>query len=236
MEKDGDLTNELIIFEQLSYLNTNQQTDQMKLLIYVFFLVFSYSLHAQTDQTQYKYFASITAGRNTHGSGDMRGISENISFGKYFRKKLAWCVGLGASLNDGFYGIYSIQANRKKLDHSYRYTAGAVQISGGMAYNFLRKKKNEAGVRLSGVLRYQSSSYFDQLLISHDPASNLPYPALYIFNSSPQRTFAVGFAPELFYNHSISKSLFLGLSAGFQADTNGDVLTNLSLSIGKRFK
>lgn len=171
-----------------------------------------------------------------HGSGDMKGISENILFGKYFRKKLSWSVGLGASLHDGSFGITSIQEDGRKLDHSYRYTTGGLQISGGVAYSFIRAKRNELGFRASGIFRYQSSSYFDQLLVVFDPNSTgLPYPAVYIFNTSPQRTYSVGIAPELFYNHSFAKTFFLGASAGFQADTNGDVITNLSLSIGKRF-
>ncbi|GLU51023.1 hypothetical protein [Dyadobacter frigoris] len=208
----------------------------MKVLSPLIILFLSHTLNAQTNQSQLNKYASITGGFSKHGSGDMRGISENITFGKYFHKKLSWTTALGATIHDGSYRITSIQADGNVMDHSYRYTAGGLQISGGIAYSFMRGKRNEFGIRASAILRYQSSSYFDKLIIIFDPkTTSLPYPATYIFNSTPQKTYAVGGSPELFYNHSLGKSFFLGTTANFQADTNGDVITNLSLSVGKRF-
>ena len=207
----------------------------MKIFFLITFFFLSHFLYAQTDQRNYKYYAGLTGGLSNHGTGDMLGVSENITVGKYFRKKLSWSVGLGASIHDGVYSITSTHTDGSVLNHSYRYVAGGFQASGGLGYSFIRGKKSEFGIRASGILRYQSSSYYDRLIVTFDQNSELPYPATYIFNSTPQRTYSIGIAPDLLYNHAITKSLFIGLSAGFQADTNSDIITHLSLSIGKRF-
>lgn len=208
----------------------------MRLTYLLIILCLSQTLHAQTDPNQFTKYASITAGRSTHGTGDMKGISQKITYGKYFRKKLVWSISVGASIHDGSLRSSTTQSDGTVLDHSFRYTAGGIQTSVGLGYSFIKTKRNELGLKIDGILRYQSSSYFDQLFIVFDPqTTGIPYPATYIINTSPQKTYAIGVSPELFYNHSIGKSLFLGATANFQADTNGDVITNLAISVGKRF-
>lgn len=189
-----------------------------------------------TDTALSSKFVSISGGRSTHGTGDMAGVSQRITYGQYFRKKLFWFSAIGADIHDGKFLSTTTQEDGSVLDHSFRYTSGAIQITGGAGWSFLRTRKSDLGVKVSGVLRYQSSSYFDQLAIIFDPQKIGPYPATFILNTSPQRTYAVGVGPEAFYQQTIFKSIFAGLSAGFQVDTNGDVLTNISLSIGKRIK
>ncbi len=208
----------------------------MKTITTLVLLFFFFSASAQTNQKFDQSFVNLTAGRSTHGTGDMKGISQKITYGKYFRKKLLWSVSVGASIHDGSLRSSTTQSDGTVLDHSFRYTAGGIQTSVGLGYSFIKTKRNELGLKVDGILRYQSSSYFDQLFIVFDPqTTGIPYPATYIINTSPQKTYAIGVSPELFYNHSIGKSLFLGATANFQADTNGDVITNLSISIGKRF-
>ncbi|MDR6806836.1 hypothetical protein J2Y45_004028 [Dyadobacter sp. BE34] len=181
-------------------------------------------------------FISLTGGRSTHGTGDMIGVSQRVTYGQYFRKKLFWFSAVGADIHDGKVLSMTTRDDGTVLDHSYRYTSGAIQITGGVGWSILRTTKSELGVKVSGILRYQSSSYFDYLAITYDPQKIGPYPATFILHTSPQRTYAVGVGPEMFYQQSIFKSIFAGLSTGFQVDTNGDVLTNISLSIGKRIK
>jgi hypothetical protein len=44
-----------------------------------------------------------------------------------------------------------------------------------------------------------------------------------------------GYLVALSYSYTFPKRLFLGLKASFQNDTNGDVITQYGLRIGKRF-
>lgn len=208
----------------------------MKTLIGILLLSMCANAVAQTTDIAFSNkFVAISGGRSTHGTGDMVGVSQRVTYGQYFRKKLFWFSTIGADIHDGKYLSTTIQ-DGTVLDHSFRYTSGAIQITGGAGWSFLRTSKSELGIKVSGVLRYQSSSYFDELAIIYDPKNIGPYPATFILNTSPQRTYAVGVGPEAFYQQTIFKSIFVGLSAGFQVDTNGDVLTNISLSVGKKIR
>lgn len=209
----------------------------MKTLIGILLCSICVEATAQTaNPTFSNKFISLSAGRSTHGTGDMTGVSQRVTYGQYFRKKLFWFSAVGADIHDGKVLITTTQDEGTVLDHSYRYTSGAIQITGGAGWSILRTSKSELGARVSGILRYQSSSYFDQLAVTYDPQKIGPYPATIILHTSPQRTCAVGVGPEALYQQNIFQSVFAGLSAGFQVDTNGDVLTNISLSIGKRIK
>lgn len=209
----------------------------MKTLIGILLLSTCLEAVAQTTDTALSSkFVGISGGRSTHGTGDMVGVSQRVTYGQYFRKKLFWFSAIGADIHDGENLITTTQEDGTVLDHSFRYTSGAIQITGGAGWSFLRTRKSELGVKVSGILRYQSSSYFDELAIIYDPKNIGPYPATFILNTSPQRTYAIGTGPEAFYQQVIFKSIFAGLSAGFQVDTNGDVLTNISLSIGKKIR
>jgi hypothetical protein len=206
----------------------------MRKFIGLMIMTICFEAAAQTNEATNNKFISLTGGRSTHGTGDMKGVTQKVIFGKYFKKKLFWFSSIGADIHDGKYLITSTQPDGKFSDNSFRYTSGAIQVAGGVGFSVLRSKKSELGVKIGGLLRYQSSSYFDQLLIIADPQR--PSPAIYIFNTSPQRTYAIGVGPELFFHQSIAGSIYGGLSTGFQIDTNGDVLTNISLSIGKQLK
>lgn len=209
----------------------------MKTLFGILLLSMCFEAVAQTTNTGLSNkFVAVSAGRSTHGTGDMVGVSQRVLYGQYFRKKLFWFSAIGADVHDGKVLSTTTQENGTTLDHSFRYTSGALQLAGGAGWSLLRNNKSELGLRVSGIFRYQSSSYFDEISIVFDPAKLGPYPATFIVNTSPQRSYSAGVGPEAFYQQTIFKSIFAGLSAGFQVDTNGDVLTNISLSIGKRIR
>jgi len=65
--------------------------------------------------------------------------------------------------------------------------------------------------------------------------TGLSYPVVVFENSTPQRTFAVGGTTQFKYSYSTKKNVSFGMLAGFQFDSNGDNISHLSLTIGKRF-
>ena len=46
----------------------------------------------------------------------------------------------------------------------------------------------------------------------------------------------LGYVAELSYTFVTGKNLLLGIKAGFQNDTNGDVITYYGIIIGKKFR
>jgi hypothetical protein len=54
-------------------------------------------------------------------------------------------------------------------------------------------------------------------------------------NDGPQRTLAWGGSGQLVYNFTLKNNICLGVLAGLQFDTQGDTISQLMFTIGKRF-
>ncbi|MEO7316120.1 MAG: hypothetical protein ABIW47_13105, partial [Ginsengibacter sp.] len=102
-------------------------------------------------------------------------------------------------------------------------------------YNFVQTARSEIYVGLNALLRYQSTSYYDDLSIYFPALTGLPIPVISFINSTPARTFAIGGGIRLGYNYTTEKNILFGILGEFQMDSNGDVLSQLGVMVGKRF-
>jgi hypothetical protein len=202
------------------------------LIFKLFILLFIISINpvlAQDNQIQ------ISIGPSFHGTGDLLGFNYGIEYGKTIKKKFSWYISSTGSIHDGFSeNIYEYPAGRR-VDGSYRFTTAGIQIGYHISYSLIKSKKNDLYLRLGGIIRYQSSSYYDELSIYYPPATGLPFPVTEIVNKTPQRTLAIGATPQIAYTFTTKKKICFGFITGFQLDTNGDVISNLSFTMGKRF-
>ena len=175
---------------------------------------------------------SLTIGKSKHGSGDLDGVMISIGYSKKLSKHFSWHAGLTSTLHDGkFPVIYTIPGTNNTIDGSYRYTTGGFQGSFLIGHDFLKTIKHRLDLRLGGILRYQSSSYYDVITVFYPPSTGLLVPVIVLENTTPQRTFAVGAIGEVFYGYQISPKLMLGASAGLQIDSNGDTMRQLGISV-----
>lgn len=180
---------------------------------------------------------SLSIGKSKHGSGDLDGVMLSMGFSKKLSKQFSWHVNLSSTLHEGkFPVIYSIPGTTNTIDGSYRYTTGGFQGSFLIGHNFLKPVKHRLDIRLGGLLRYQSSSYYDVITVYYPLSTGLPVPVIALENTTPQRTFAIGAIGEANYGYQLSPKLMLGASAGLQADSNGDTLSQLSLSVCRLLK
>jgi len=200
---------------------------------YIFYLAFMLLVvknsHAQKQQIQ------LSLGQSLNGSGDTRGIIFATEYIKYLKKKLNWTSSLGGTIHDGFFPVFFEYPVGRTNDGSIRYTIAGFQVSSHLGYNFLKSSNHELCFRLGSVLRYQSSSYWDVVTVLYPPITSLPYPVVIFQNTTPQKTVAIGGSTQLAYSYLINKKLSLGMLAGFQFDTQGDNISNLSITIGRRF-
>ena len=65
--------------------------------------------------------------------------------------------------------------------------------------------------------------------------TGLPIPVIYFENETPARTLAVGGTIRIGYNYTNKRSILFGILGDFQMDTNGDVLSLIAFTVGKRF-
>lgn len=178
---------------------------------------------------------NISIGSSFHGTGDMRGVIVNTGYSKYYKSRIGLSLLLGATLHDKSNPLFYTGPRGENIDGSIRYTTGGLQFSGLMGYSLIKTTNHRFEIRAGGLLRYQSSSLANDVTILYPAGSGLPVPVLILRNYDSQRTFTVGASAQLFYNYKISQKLSAGLLAGFQTDTNGDVIRQLSISVGRTF-
>lgn len=190
---------------------------------------------AQSDKPKYKRSLDLSLGRYKHGSGDLKGAGFILQYNKEFKKRLFWSIGLGATLHDGSVPI-SYSNNGEVIDGSIRYTTGGLQSDFSIGYSLISATHSRLQLKLGSILRYQSSSYYDEYSIYFPIVTGLPFPVVEFKNTSPQRTFSIGGITDLSYKYVLQNNMLLGTGVGLQIDSNGDVLTNISLIVGIQMK
>lgn len=205
----------------------------MRLLFLLLGLLLTIFLRGQTSLP--KQQIQLYTGPSFNGTGDIIGFAYDTEYGKYFKKKSSWYIGIGGTIHDRQEPIYYNDRDGNPVDGSVRATIAAVQVSGLYGYSFVRNEVNEFVLKVGPLLRYQSSSYWDGLGVYPPAGTGFPIPVVSFFNTSPQRTFAVGGNLGFAYNYTFSKKISIGILTELQLDTNGDTITQCLLSIGRRF-
>lgn len=205
----------------------------MRHLLLFSFLVISFLSNAQMSLPQ--RHIQVYAGPSFNGTGDIIGFAYDTEFGKYFKKKSSWYVGIGGTIHDKVEPIFYTDQQGNEVDASVRATTAGFQISGLYGYSFVRNERHECLIKVGTLIRYQSSSYYDSFGVYHPVGTGLPFPVVAIFNITPQRTLALGGNVEFVYNYTISKKVSIGVLAELQLDTNGDTISQFLFSVGRRF-
>lgn len=207
----------------------------MRIVKLLILFLFSYtSVKAQKNIPDLKKSVQLDIGIGKHGSGDLKGLNINSEFRIFFRKRLSISFGLGATMHDGRFPVLYDDGNGNLIDVSYRFTTGGIQLTSKFGISFIKSRASDFGLQAGPVLRYQSSSYFDEINVLYPAATGLPTPVVAITNKSPQKTFSAGGIGQLFYCYTIKNNVFVGLSAAMQIDTNGDLINQLAVSCGLR--
>lgn len=206
---------------------------QIVKLLFLFLFIYT-SVNAQKNIQDLKKSVQLDIGFGKHGTGDINGLNINSEYKRFFRKNLSISFGLGATLHDGAFPILYSDGNGNLIDASYRYTTGGIQLTSKVGISFIKSTINDFGLQVGSILRYQSSSYFDEINVLYPAATGLPMPVIAIINKSPQKTLSVGGIGQFYYNYTIKSNLFVGLSAAIQIDTNGDLINQLAVSCGLR--
>ena len=204
---------------------------------YLLLLLFIVSLRATAQSGENRKLGSsslqLQLGVIFSGTGDSYGVNISSEWSKRINRKLSYAVGLGTMINDGSFPL-NYEYNGTAYDGSIRYTTAAVQLTGKLGYSLFESKTHHFGLQLGPLLRFQSSSLYDQFTFYFPAATNFPIPLVQILNTSPQRTLALGGIFQVFYYRNLSQRTFAGVTPGLQTDSNGDTITQLSVLFGIR--
>lgn len=179
----------------------------------------------------------LVGGPTRHGSGDADGLTYGAEYVRYYTKKFSLTYNLRGTIHNykDEYEIIDVASGRT-TDNSIRFTTAGVQAGVNAGYSIVRTRSHEVMISLGAFGRYQSSSddgyfvYYPSTVIN--PIPNF----LFRFdNTTPQKTFSLGALLQIKYNLRIGKHLYTGVAPFLQTDTQGDLIRNMLLVIGRRF-
>ena len=178
---------------------------------------------------------SIDFGYSKHGTGDMPGFLLNTEYRNYFKKRLFYAIGLGASWHDGLAEALFFTAPSGRLtDASIRNLTAGFQLSAKAGLDFLQADRHSLALMLGPLLRYQSTTVPDIILTLYPPYNGLSFPVSSLAHYEKQRTVSLGGVVQLSYRYAFSAKIAGGINSGFQTDTNGDAILQLGGSLAIR--
>ncbi|MGB4771609.1 MAG: hypothetical protein WBP58_09125 [Chitinophagaceae bacterium] len=208
----------------------------MKYIIFFTLVCWSASALAQTSSKNHPEYFQLATGISKHGTGDMNGYAISVDYKRYLRPRTSISIGLTTTIHDGVFQILYTDPNNNPLDGSYRYGTSGIQLNARMGYSMIRAKHHTLDVQLGALLRYQTSSYYDDLTTLYPPATGLPIPVFFQVNRSNQRTVSFGSIGAIQYQYQFVSGDHIGIHGSLQTDTQGDVISMVSLLIGYRLR
>ena len=205
-----------------------------KLLCASGLILFAGHLNAQNNLPDHAL--QVAGGYGKHGSGDLNGVVFGAEYINYLSEKFSLNYNFRAGIHDGKDEIIATNnTTGTRTDASVRFTTAGVQLGVNGQYSMLRNAKHELLVSLGAFGRYQSASNgTDGYSVYYPAITGIPTALIGFDNRSPMETFAVGGLLQLQYNYTFRYKMFIGVTPGFQTDTNGDALPQVAFIIGRR--
>jgi len=201
----------------------------------LFSFLILFPLFAPAQKAFVQRHIQVSAGTSFNGTGDISGFAFNAEYGQYFKKKFSWNAGMGGTVHDKVEPVFYTNQSGELIDASVRATIAGFQVTGFVSYSIIRDKKHDFLLGIGPVVRYQSSSYWDFLGVFPPAGTGLPFTVISFINITPQRTFAIGGTGQIGYYYTINRKISLGIAGRLHLDSNGDILRNALLSLGRRF-
>ncbi|MBO9562272.1 MAG: hypothetical protein J7621_05830 [Niastella sp.] len=175
-------------------------------------------------------------GYSYHTSGDMNGMVFGASYSRYLSHRFSLVLDLRGTINHREDHISfphpTIQGER--VESAIRHTTAGGQLGIGAQLSVIRSRHHEVMFSLTGFGRFQSASP-DGYGAYSPLASGMPEVVFSMYNWNKQNIVTAGGLLQLHYNFTFSNNLLLGIKAGIQTDTDGELIGQAGLSVGKRF-
>jgi len=178
----------------------------------------------------------VIGGYSKHGSGDYKGIVFGAEYIHYQTRKLSLTYSFRSTINDGKETIIVHNTTTgTSNDASIRFTTAGVQLGVNGGLSMIRTQHHELMLSLGAFGRYQSASNgSDGYSLYYPQVTGQPTVLVGYDNRTPQNTFAFGGIGQLYYNYTFKCKFYLGILGAVQTDTNGDVIPQACLSVGRR--
>lgn len=174
----------------------------------------------------------VEGGYSTHGTGDMLGGAGAVGYEENFARFFSLRAQVGVTLH-GRWALGAPTLTQQYTSGTPYFTTTGVQVAGLAVFHVTGFTKQYLNVIVGPLVRYQMTSYPD----SYGYWTPTPlYPnGFYTFGKTDAQTVALGYRVVLESQLVQTPKLSFGIQAGFQNDTEGDVLTNLGVVIRRKW-
>ena len=178
----------------------------------------------------------LEGGYSTHGTGDYLGGAGNVSYENTHNKFLSLRYQLGSTIHGGSAFGYNLTNGFARSVPMYFVTAG-IQGTGLLVFHATGIRRQFLNIMAGPMLRYQltSSPEIYQYYNTLTPYNPLLRDGYYVIREINPHVFTLGYRIVLESQFINTEKVSFGMQAGFQNDTNGDVLTNLGFIIRRKW-
>ena len=178
---------------------------------------------AQTSHPVKTESFRLSLGYSNTGTGDMHGVAMEAAYVIPLANRLDLSTGFGST----------IHFQNEISDHVMRMLSAGLQLTPEFQYSFASFSSHSFQLIAGGLMRFQTTS-MPEMYSTSSPTPMNPYPSYTIDQFGKQNTFSVGYRVGLAYMMNVSQKWETGLKAVLQNDTNADVITQLSIVVGRR--
>jgi hypothetical protein len=208
----------------------------MKYTLLLLTVLLSVSSPAQTSTTKLPEYFQLATGISKHGTGDMSGYAIAIDYKRYLRQRTSISIGLATTIHDGVSLLLYTDPNNNPVDGSFRYGSSGIQLSARAGYSFVRSKRHTLEIQIGALVRYQTSSTYDERSTFFPALTGYPVPLSYLVHLEKQQIVSLGGIGAFQYQYHFASGDHIGFRSSLQTDTNGDVISMVSLLFGYRLR
>ena len=171
-------------------------------------------------------------GYTFHGSGDLRGHNVGFGYKHQVSKPFALSATIRNSTGASEIPLTFTDPNGQYWNSSFRYVTSGTQLELTGMLNLIKLKSYRLEVGAGGVLRYQVSNYYSDVIFLYPALTNYPVPLISLFarDDGKYRRFSVGYLATISNSVQVSKWVRIGFSINLQNDNKGDLIWNIPLT------
>jgi hypothetical protein len=155
-------------------------------------------------------------------------------YGKYTGKRFEYGLNVKTTIVGDEFNVLMSQPDGTVRDASFRYSSAGLQAGPFIGYHLLQAKHHQFMIQLGAFGRFQNSTYPSRYSFYFDYTPTPLRPVFEFWHDDNQNTFTAGYSVDLSYDFITNKKLMLGVKAGVQNDINGNVITQICFTIGKK--
>jgi hypothetical protein len=176
----------------------------------------------------------LSGGKSWNGTGDFDGFVAEFAYSRKIKERIEFFNGLTTTIHYGKDRGFSGLSGSLPPEETLLFTTAGIQLTSVLNFALINSFDNQLKLGAGPIFRFQSTSLLEQYGYYQDP-QYFPEPFYVIYKAGKQNTFSPGYTVGITFQTKVTLKYEAGIKAFFQNDTNGDVITYVSLIFGRVF-